>query len=318
MTRVRPTGLGWKGGLFLAALTGAFFAAPYSNLYFLLLVFLGSLGVLSGLWTLRNLRGVAVELPELPPCPAGSPQPFTVRWRGPRGRRFHLTLELDVDGTPAALARLPLLRGETTSVGETPALPRGVHRVRACSVVSTYPVGLFRARTAVEGPGEWVVYPAPADLPEARTSGELVAHLSGQLGGVDGSDQPSGLREFRPGDELRSVHWRASARKSNLVVKEWEGDAARGLEVVLDRRCDPHTLEQALSLISALALAARDDKECLTLHTQDLSATFGSDQRPWDELLRELALAQVLPPNAASPPPASPSVLRLPLAGAAS
>jgi len=311
--RLRPTALGWKAGLFFIALLGAFFAAPYSNLYFLLLVFLGCLGGLSVLWTRRNLKGVRAEVVELPPCPAGNPQPFTVRWTGPAKARFQLAFEIDLGTGGIAAARVTVLQGTTSSIGETPALPRGVHVVRRTDVSSTYPLGLVRARLRSEGPTEWVVYPTPAALPEARNSGELVAHLTGDLGGVAGSDQPSGLREFRSGDELRSVHWRASARKQHLVVKEWEGDAARGIEVVLDRRAEPAALEEALSLVSALALCARDDKECLTLHTQGLTATFGSDHRPWAELLRLLALAAVLPPGAAAPPSASPSVLRLPM-----
>ena len=35
---IRPTALGWKALAVLAVLTAAFFAAPYQNLYFLLLV----------------------------------------------------------------------------------------------------------------------------------------------------------------------------------------------------------------------------------------------------------------------------------------
>jgi uncharacterized protein (DUF58 family) len=134
---------------------------------------------------------------------------------------------------------------------------------------------------------------------------------------VDGSDQPSGLREFRDGDELRAVHWRATARRGALVVKEWEGDAARGLEVVLDRRCAAAELEDALSLISALALVARDDKESLTVHTQGTSSTHGGDHAPWDALFRLLATVQAVPDGGPAPPAASPAVLRLPLAGRA-
>ena len=39
-------------------------------------------------------------------------------------------------------------------------------------------------------------------------------------------------------------------------------------------------LEEALSLLAAVALAAREEKGLGTLHTQGLSATFGQDHRP--------------------------------------
>lgn len=314
---MRPTALGWKGAAFFAALVGAFFAAPYSNLYFMLMVFLGCLGVLGTLWTAGNLRGVEASLGPLAPMPAGGAQPFVVDWDGGGRAHFDVRLELDLGKSSRGEARAEVVTDEQRTVGALPALPRGVYPLHRAFVYSTYPLGLARARRAVEAPTELVVYPRPADLPEARSGGELVAHLSGDLGGVAGADQPSGLREFRDGDELRSVHWRASARRGTLVVKEWEGDAARGLEVVLDRRCEAGALEEALSLVCALALVARDEKEALTLHTQGASATYGGDHEPWNALFRLLAAADALPPGGPAPPAASPAVLRLPVHAAA-
>ena len=82
---------------------------------------------------------------------------------------------------------------------------------------------------------------------------------------------------------------------------------------MLDRRCTAAALENALSLVTSLVLAARDTKERLTIHTQGLSKTFGPGHAPWQELLRVLASADLLPAGAAPPPPAATNVLRLPL-----
>jgi len=73
-----PTALGIKAVLFYAVLTGAFFAAPYQNLYFMLLVFLTVLGLLCPLWTMRNLAGSTARLEELEPVPAGTSRPLRV------------------------------------------------------------------------------------------------------------------------------------------------------------------------------------------------------------------------------------------------
>ena len=124
--------------------------------------------------------------------------------------------------------------------------------------------------------------------------------------------QPAGLREYRPGDEFRAIHWRATARRGQPVVREWDGGAGSGGEVVLDRRTDVDSLEESLSLLSALACRAREQKETLTIHSQELSTTYGSNHKPWRECFAFLAAALTLPSDAAAPPPASPHVTRLP------
>jgi len=308
-----PTALGWKALAFYVALTGAFFAAPYSNLYFLLLAFLTVLGVLSLFWALGNLRGVTAELEDLAPVPAGAGQVFRARIRtGGRGR-FQIGCTLRVEGVGALTARTAFVEGDALAEGEVPALERGIYPITRAYVESSYPLGVLRGRKRVEAPDELVVFPSPADLPEARNGGDLVAGLTGILGGVEGTQQPSSMREYRPGDELRSIHWKATARRGRPVVIEWEGEAGNGLEVVLDRRAEPEVLEGALSLIAALTLAAKDNKERLTLHSQDISRTFGTGNAPWPDLLRFLAAATALPADGPAPPPVSPSILRLPL-----
>jgi uncharacterized protein (DUF58 family) len=123
---------------------------------------------------------------------------------------------------------------------------------------------------------------------------------------------PAGLREYKPGDELRHVHWKASARRRELVVKEYEGDSQPGLEVLLDLRCGLEQLEASLSLITALALTAQENKDVITLATQDHHSTYGKGHRSFNDLWTYLASAQPLPPSAPPPPTASPAVLRLP------
>ena len=70
-----------------------------------------------------------------------------------------------------------------------------------------------------------------------------------------------------PGDSLRAVHWRATARRGRLVVREWEAAGGQGLEVVLDRRCAPAELEEALEALSALVHVARARKGSLRVRT---------------------------------------------------
>ena len=311
---MRLTPFGVKAGLFYLAMVGAYLAAPYSNLFFLLLAFLTLQWVLCALWTPRNLRGVTTELSALEPVPAGSGQSLCALILAAGRARFQVGVELELDGGRRVSAAVPVVDGAAELSLPLPALERGLHAVRRARVVSSYPLGLFSRRRAIEAPHELVVYPAPAGLGEARSGSEALAELLGAGTAGAGDRQPAGLRDHREGDELRAVHWRATARRGALVVKEWEGGGGGGLELVLDRRCAPQVLEEALALVSALVALARTDKEALKVHTQGLQATFGEGHRPWNEALRFLAGAQTVDASGPAPPPVPPSVLRLPLA----
>ena len=77
---MRLTRFGFQGVAFYLVMFGAFFATPYSNLFFLLLGFLTLLGAFSVVAAYRNLGGVTGAVPELRPVPSGAdvavPDPY--------------------------------------------------------------------------------------------------------------------------------------------------------------------------------------------------------------------------------------------------
>ncbi len=307
-----PTGLGVKALLFYGVLGGAFLAAPYSNLYFLLLAFLTVLGVLGYFWTWRNLAGVTGRIPDIEPHPAGAPVPWRVEVRAGRRARFGLRARMVLSGHGPVYAAAQVLEGSSAIRGALPPLPRGVYRVERADLGSNSPLGLFGVRRGIPGPDAVVVYPSPAAAPELRRGAAGLADLLGNGFSGEGFLQPSSLREYRPGDDPRRIHHKASARRGAFVIKEFEGGAGNGIEVVLDRRTDPASLEHALSLLAAVALAAREGKEVVELKSQGFAGTFGPGHRPFRELLTFLAAAEPLPAGGPAPPPASPAVPRLP------
>lgn len=314
MIRAVPTPLGWKASAFLLVLLVSFFAAPYQNLFFLLISFLGVLGILNTWWTVQNLRGISAEVLDIVPAPAGAPQEIRLRLHGGSRPSFQLAAGLSLgDGTDSVSGSTGLVEGDSLLVGSLPPRPRGLYPVESAFLESTYPLGLLRARRRIPAPPEAVVYPEPTELPRDRGWNEVVAEVCGLLTPMDGNLQPSGLREFVAGDELRRVHWKASARRGDLVVTEWEGASASGIAVVLDCRAETESFEGALSLITALALLVEENKELITVHAQGFSGTFGSGQQPMRKLLTWLARVEQLPPGAQAPPATSPSVIRLPL-----
>jgi uncharacterized protein (DUF58 family) len=310
-----PTWLGVRAIAFYALIVASWIGAPYTNLFFLLLCFLTTIALQSLVATPRNVRGIGGELLEIEPVPAGTPAEVRVRLRAARPV-WALAASVLVGGKRRRAAWSQRAASGEVLAGHLPPLPRGVHALHGARLESAWPFGFLRASRAIPAPAELIVHPEPAELPAARTKGELLALALGAPVAVAGDFGPSGLREYRMGDDPRRVDWKGTARRGALVVKEFDADARPGIEVCLDLRCEAGALEAALSLVTALAILARTDKEAFTLHAQGLSATFGPSHRPWRELLRWLAAAAPLPPGGAPPPAVSPSVPRLPLRGA--
>ena len=105
---------------------------------------------------------------------------------------------------------------------------RGVLRIGRLRISTTFPFGLFRAWGWIHMGIEMIVYPrAHGSLPMPLDSGFKAGARSQ---GHTGSDEWLGLRPFRDGDSPRQVAWKAYARGSPLLVKEY---SALGAELRL-------------------------------------------------------------------------------------
>ena len=63
------------------------------------------------------------------------------------------------------------------------------------------------------------------------------------------------LRDYRTGDDLRRVHWRSSARRNELLVRQDERSARRPVSVVLDIPSDDAAAEWSISVAASAAVA---------------------------------------------------------------
>lgn len=306
-----PTRLGAKAIGFYLVLLVTFFAIPYANLFFLGMAFLSVIGMANVVWALRNLRGVQVSVTDVPPAPAGQPIPLAFTVSGRRRRvAFLLAGSLEAGGARCRTTPADIPAGGGVLLGELPPLPRGVYAIHRASVESPYPHGLVRAARSATAPRELIVYPAPLSPPGDRTRRALIADIGATTRDPDHGS--AALRDWRTGDDPRRVHWKATARRGHLVVRDPDDSDTSGSEIVLDRRCSSAALEGALSTIAWLALIAEQRKERLALHTQGLVGTYGSGAAAMQVLWRALAALQPLPADAAPPPAAATSALRLP------
>ncbi|MBL8755869.1 MAG: DUF58 domain-containing protein [Planctomycetes bacterium] len=311
--RFRPTDLGWKGLMLLAALVAAFLATAYSNLFFLLLVFSGGLGGLGLAWTFTNLRGLVPTHVEVPISPAGQPRPVHVRLRGSRRGHAAVHIALRLPDRIVDVATADTVGSDTLVAGTLPELPRGLVAATAVRLTTTFPFGLFVATREHRVPIEIVTTPAAATPGQAGGSTDAAGELTAPAGSRGSTIRE--LRPFRTGDSLGDVHWKASARRGTAVVKERERQQDRSTTLVVDRRCTADVLEATLSATMAWVDAATTGAGSLRVVSQGADHRIGDGTRDTRELARFLAGASTLPADA-PPPPAVPGAVRLPAGGA--
>jgi hypothetical protein len=114
---------------------------------------------------------------------------------------------------------------------------RGVYQIGPLVVEHEDPFGMARSTIAVGLPDRLVVVPAIVDLPAGGPTladGEGSANLVQRR--VTGNDDDLTTREYRTGDALRRVHWRASARRGELMVRQEEHRSHPDARIVLDTR----------------------------------------------------------------------------------
>jgi uncharacterized protein (DUF58 family) len=174
--------------------------------------------------------------------------------------RLPLGLERDGDARPILT---PLAAGgtETVSYSLRPE-KRGCFQVGPLEVMATDPLGIFQFHHELPETAELLVYPRTVALPwvfppGGSPYGASSLHTAEMRG--EGSEF-YGIREYQPGDPLRRVHWRSSARMGRLAVVEYEHDVSVDLTLVLDARRGSDlgagvdtTLETAVTIAASLA-----------------------------------------------------------------
>jgi len=209
--------------------------------------------LLVGFLSVRRSGCVTVEL--------GSPPP------GIPGEERTLVVELEGTGLATVALDLPestpLAGGGGTDAGATVTLPervewtvspveRGVHEVGPLQVRVHGPLGLVEGPVQERAGVELVVYPHRYDLTApAAASGELHTRQETVTQEFDR------VREYNPGDPLRTVDWKSSAKHGDLHVVEFSEHAGQEA-VVIAGVAARATADEMARTVATLAAAALD------------------------------------------------------------
>ncbi len=112
---------------------------------------------------------------------------------------------------------------------------RPLPRSSGCEAVIEDPFGLERVEQRLDAPGALLVYPRLVELDRLFSESGTRSHDGRRLllRRPSGFDLHS-VRDFQQGESLRRVHWRSTAKRGQLMVKELEDSPRDEVAVVLD------------------------------------------------------------------------------------
>lgn len=234
---------GREGLLWLAAAGVMLFTGVLKGINLVIVLAYG----LIGLWAVnlflarRALRGLSARRPAHPPVMAGLPAEWAIDIfdAGPAGGNWALTERVGEREFSWLVLR--------TGPGQMRAYARGTIERRGRYIIapltgrSSFPFGLWTWTVELLPADELIVLPRPARVDGERLRSWMFNRLAGSdvdrraiRRVVDREAEIHGLRDYRPGDPPRRIHWKASARRNRLTVREYEDAAPPRLLVVVD------------------------------------------------------------------------------------
>jgi len=132
---------------------------------------------------------------------------------------------------------VPMLSGQQSMTVSIPCDLRGVHQLGPVVLKTGFPLGISRREVEIpDSHTSIIVYPQPLnihqfDIGTYRSNQADEAHVQQHS---KGHDEFAGVREYRHGDGMRHIHWPSTARRGELIVREFHPLTTTHLSVILD------------------------------------------------------------------------------------
>ncbi|MBN7793672.1 DUF58 domain-containing protein [Microbacterium esteraromaticum] len=177
---------------------------------------------------------------------------------------------------------------ETEELFTIPTQRRGVVQVGPVSIVRGDPLGVFERAHRRDEPVDLYVHPKTVLF-----GGQSLGFLR-DLEGLPAADLSRddvsfhALLEYQPGDDLRHVHWRSTARTGVMMVRQFEETRRSHFVIGLSRsRADYRTddeFELAISAAGSIGLRALRDSQRVDVRVQGRELPASTGKRLLDSL----------------------------------
>ena len=193
---------------------------------------------------------------------------------------------------------LPTLKpqSETQIKAEITPTHRGILHLTGITLLRPDPFNLFNATKTIEQKRSLVVLPKRYQIPAIELSGSRVSQ-SGSLSlasSVGDSEEFVALRDYRPGDPWRKIHWKSWAKIDKPVVREEQSEYFVRQALILDtfHKGRDEILEEAISVAASFAWDFRTQESLLDLMFvgfESYSFTSGRSLDSSEQILEVLA-----------------------------
>lgn len=213
---ILPTRFGWLIAVLLFAMLMG--SLNFNNNLSLFTTFLvAGIGLLSMHIAHRNLDGVRIAAVAAGQTFAGDPLPLAISLRETRGRR-RSGLVAEIRGSEAS-GGVDLAASAGAQLKLTVATEqRGWCRLPRMRLRTRHPIGWFEAWSWFWPDQRVLVWPRPADRAPPLETG---ANSDNPNQAGDESDEFHGLRDWREGDPLHRIAWKASQRHQHLLARQF-------------------------------------------------------------------------------------------------
>jgi uncharacterized protein (DUF58 family) len=277
-------------GLFLMVLAMGIGTAAYntaSNILFMTLSLLLACLLLSGLLSWFNFMGLSWRLRPPGPWRAGHDTLVTVevvnakRWLPTYSLWFELVTQPQRIPEPEPTQKEPKLRelleaaekyitrgrvdlrerleprGEATLDWGLKPTRRGPAVLELAAVGSLYPFGFLRKNLGTALSYPVLVWPAQVEYQWTGSMAPATGAQGRRMARVGASDDLLALRKYELGDSHRLIHWKASARLGQMMVRQFSAESHDGFVLQLDPARElwprPEQFEMVCSFAATLA-----------------------------------------------------------------
>jgi len=147
---------------------------------------------------------------------------------------------------------------------------RGYVRLPGLAVYRPDPFGLFKSIAPIPSPQTLLVLPKRYPVSALNLTGGRHFQPGGVslAGSVGDAEEFVSLREYRPGDPVRHIHWRSWARTGKPIVKEFQEEFFVRYALMLDTFAEGTAVslfEEAVSVAASFAAALTQHETLLDL-----------------------------------------------------
>lgn len=144
----------------------------------------------------------------------------------------------------------PYFKKEVMFEYEIEELPRGEHLFQAIRIKTGDPLGLIEKEHTIPLNEKIIVYPAYEDILYRPMANHYDQGMTASKERVQrDTTMAIGIREYQPGDKFSWINWKATAKRNDIMTKEFEQRQSHDVFIIMD--CAPEKRFEAIVSFTA-------------------------------------------------------------------